>query len=184
MIGACATSGGGSWPLTPHLTSPLEGGRDELRPGCASLMSGTAGCPRRSAGLADPGKRERGLVGFCACLFWQRTDARPFSRRRRAPRYCHCPPPLLPLCGSGLTAVQHLLRYPQGPPGKQIRSGCKCIRITLAYTRATRKRRQKPPQLLWPTLRAIGLDHPMRTSRLRWTSLMLDCGISRRRCQR
>ena len=28
--GARATSGGGSRPLTPHLTSPLEGGRDEL----------------------------------------------------------------------------------------------------------------------------------------------------------
>ena len=29
-IGACRTDGGGSRPLTPHLTSPLEGGRDEL----------------------------------------------------------------------------------------------------------------------------------------------------------
>ena len=29
-IGACRTGGGGSVPLTPHLTSPLRGGRDEL----------------------------------------------------------------------------------------------------------------------------------------------------------
>lgn len=114
-----------------------------MRPGCASLMSGTAGCPRRSAGLADPGKRERGLVGFCACLFWQRTDARPFSRRRRAPRYCHCPPPLLPLCDSGLTAVQHLLRYPQEPLGKQIGLECKMYsyraRVHQSHAEATAK---------------------------------------------
>ena len=32
VIGACTTSGGGSWPPTPHLTSPLKGGRDELGP--------------------------------------------------------------------------------------------------------------------------------------------------------
>ena len=28
--GRVACDRGGAWPLTPHLTSPLEGGRDEL----------------------------------------------------------------------------------------------------------------------------------------------------------
>ena len=36
-IGAGATGGGGSAPLTPHLTSPLEGGRDELGEGVGGM---------------------------------------------------------------------------------------------------------------------------------------------------
>ena len=41
-IGACRAGGGGSQPPTPHLTSPLEGGRDEM--GCRRMLGRVGSC--------------------------------------------------------------------------------------------------------------------------------------------
>ena len=47
--GTRAAGGASAWPLTPHLTSPLEGGRDELG--------------KRGRVLGEWWAREQGLVG-------------------------------------------------------------------------------------------------------------------------
>ena len=47
-IGACRAGGGGSRCSTPHLTSPLEGGRDELGKGW--VLGWVGSCLRRNDG--------------------------------------------------------------------------------------------------------------------------------------
>ena len=51
-IEACRTGGGGSRRSTPHLTSPLEGGRDELGKGW--VLGRVGSCLRRN----DAGAQE------------------------------------------------------------------------------------------------------------------------------
>ena len=52
VIGACRAGGGGSLRPTPYLTSPLEGGRDELGKRCAERARRVGSCLRRNDGMA------------------------------------------------------------------------------------------------------------------------------------
>ena len=62
-IGACRAGGGGSWLRTPHLTSPLKGGRDELGKGEQAKWVLATGV------LAPEGEGEVGLGGaWVSCL--------------------------------------------------------------------------------------------------------------------